>query len=162
MALVAILAAFGLLVFVTVLAVVVVVWLAFPVRGDDWSGEKEAWCDESTAQPEVNNAVTAAREESERDFSAAAPGPQYQLVLLNDEVHSFNYVVRVFQQVFGLPLTRSVALTCEIHSQGRAVVFRGSLDEVNHKRSKVMEFGPDQWAPTKTAEPLGVLIERAS
>jgi ATP-dependent Clp protease adaptor protein ClpS len=149
MAWVAIMAFASLIVAVTVLAIVVI-WLAIPGRGDDWAGESEARDDApaATVEPEV-------------DYSAASPGPHYHLVLLNDETHSFNFVVRMFQDVFSMPLERSVALTLEIHSRGRGVAFRGSLDAVNHKRTQVLEYGPDPSLPY-SEEPLGVAIEKAS
>jgi ATP-dependent Clp protease adapter protein ClpS len=151
MAWVAILVAFAaLIVAVTVLAIVVVVWLASGGEGDDWAGERARYDD------------VAGAAEPGGDYSATAPGPHYHLALLNDDTHSFAYVIKMLRDVFGIPANQGYALAREIHEQGRGVVFTGSLDEVNNKRTQVIEYGPDPWAPSKTVEPLGVVIEKAS
>jgi ATP-dependent Clp protease adaptor protein ClpS len=123
-------------------------WGRYGTEDDDWGGGPE---------PESDDPAVA--QEPENDYSAAAPGPQYHLVILNDDTHSFDYVIRLFQDVFSIPLARSVALTCEIHSQGRAVVFTGSLDEVNNKRTQVIIYGPDTSVPNSVG-PLSVVIEK--
>jgi ATP-dependent Clp protease adaptor protein ClpS len=146
MAWVAILAAFAALIMTVMgLAVVVVVWLAHRRR----DGEPEAW---------YNKSAPAA--EPEGDYSAAAPGPRYHLVILNDDTHSFLYVASMLQHVFDISPPKAHALTRVIDGQGRAVVFTGSLEEVNKKRIKVAGFGLD-WLSRKAAGPLGVVIEKA-
>jgi ATP-dependent Clp protease adaptor protein ClpS len=146
---VAILMAFGLLLgAVTMLAIIMAVWLGYGGEGNDWVGELQAGYDGSTAKPEV-------------DYSAASPGPHYHLVLLNDDTHTYQYEILMLRDVFGIPTMRGFALARQIDEQGRAVVFTGSLDRVNDKRTQVLAYGPDQRARSKTVEPLGVVIEKA-
>jgi ATP-dependent Clp protease adaptor protein ClpS len=152
----------SLFVAVMVLAVVVVAWLASRGEGDDWADEPEPGHDESIAKPAVENNVPAATEESAGDYSAASAGPQYHLVLLNDDTHTYQYVIEMLRDVFGIPATRGFVLASEIDKQGRAVVFTGSLEAVNTKRTQVLARGPDKWARSKSVGPLGVVIEKAS
>jgi ATP-dependent Clp protease adapter protein ClpS len=151
----------SLLVAVTVLAVVVVVWLASRGEGDDWPDEPEPGHDGSAAKPAGENNVPAATAESGGDYSVASAGPQFHLVLLNDDTHTYQYVIEMLRDVFGIPATQGFALAIEIDKQGRAVVFTGSLEAVNNKRTQVLARGPDKWARSKTVEPLGVVIEKA-
>jgi len=151
----------ALLVAVTVLAIVVVVWLASRGEGDGWPDEPEPRPDEPAARPAVGNDVPAAAEGPEGDDSAASAGPQYHLVLLNDDTHTYQYVIELLRNVFGLPVARGFALASEIDKHGRAVVFTGSLEAVNNKRAQVLARGPDPWARSKSEGPLGVVIEKA-
>jgi ATP-dependent Clp protease adaptor protein ClpS len=152
MAWVAILTGFAcLFVALAAVAAVLILGLAFPRRDDDWTGELETGYDDRAANPEP-----------EVDYSAAATGPQYHLVLLNDDIHTYQYVITMLRDVFGIPTPRGYALAHQIDEQGRAVVFIGSLDRVNDKRKQVLEYGPDKWATSKTVQPLAVVIEKAS
>jgi ATP-dependent Clp protease adaptor protein ClpS len=162
MAWVAIMMAFGFLLgAVTMLAIVVALWLAYRRERGDWLGELQAEYDASTAAAGVENDASAPRPGPETDYSAASLGPQYHLVLLNDDTHTFHYVVLMLRDVFNISPRRGFALASEIDKQGRAVVFTGSLDQVNYKRTQVVEYGPDRWA-RRSEGPLDVAIEKAS
>ena len=54
--------------------------------------------------------------------------PPYNVVLENDDYHSFEFVVEVLQKTFGFNDQKAVQLTHEAHTQGRAVVWTGAND----------------------------------
>ncbi len=45
--------------------------------------------------------------------------PPYAVIVLNDDYHTFEYVICVFQKVFGYSLQKAILLAQEIHKQGR-------------------------------------------
>ena len=49
--------------------------------------------------------------------------PPYHVVILNDEEHTFDYVIELLTKLFGHPLKTAVDLTWRIHLTGRAVVY---------------------------------------
>lgn len=69
--------------------------------------------------------------------------PKYHVILWNDEVHTFDYVVRMLQILFGYPPERGWQLAKEVDSRGRAIVFTSSLDRAEIKRDQILSFGPD-------------------
>jgi ATP-dependent Clp protease adaptor protein ClpS len=72
------------------------------------------------------------------------PGvPQYNLVLLNDETHTFEFAIALLRDVFGLPWNEAFELTLDIHDRGRQIVFTGSQEEIESKRVRVAEYGTD-------------------
>lgn len=82
----------------------------------------------------------------------------YDLVLLNDDTHSYVYVTEMLQRILGIREETAQALTRSIDETGRAVVFTGSLDEVNHKRLQVIDCGADTILENSRG-PLNTLIE---
>lgn len=94
----------------------------------------------------------------------AAPGkpkrlPPYGVVVLNDDLHTFQYVIHCFMKVFGYSPERSSQLAWEIHRGGRAIVWCGPKEVAELKRDLIRSAGPDFYALKKVDFPLGVLIE---
>jgi ATP-dependent Clp protease adaptor protein ClpS len=121
---------------------------------------------------EADQAATAVAEPPLAEMPAAessprenrSPGkpkkqPPYAVVVLNDELHTFNYVIETFKKVFGYPTVKCVMLATAIHFRGRAIVWSGSKEVAELKRDQIRSAGPDFHASTKVAFPLGVMIE---
>ena len=58
--------------------------------------------------------------------SATELGNPWQVVLFNDEVHSFDEVILQLQKATGYSLDRASDLTFRVHKNGKAVVYIGS------------------------------------
>jgi ATP-dependent Clp protease adapter protein ClpS len=56
-------------------------------------------------------------------------GNPWQVVLFNDEVHSFDEVILQIQKATGYSLERATELTLRVHNNGKAVVFIGSKED---------------------------------
>lgn len=65
------------------------------------------------------------------------------MVLLNDDDHSVQYVVRMLNVLFGHPPVRGAKLAREVHFRGRAVVGTTNLEQAELKREQIQSFGPD-------------------
>jgi ATP-dependent Clp protease adaptor protein ClpS len=85
--------------------------------------------------------------------------PPYAVVILNDPVHSFGYVMDVLCTVFGYPTEKSYKLTMEAHHSGRAIVWSGPMETAEFKRDRIQSFGPDTYAMKPVTFPLGCFIE---
>lgn len=86
--------------------------------------------------------------------------PPYAVIVLNDDKHTFPYVIETFQKIFGYSEQKCLLLAFEIHSKGRAIVWSGSKEVAELKRDQIIGAGPDlhnTLAPVKF--PLGVIIE---
>ena len=85
--------------------------------------------------------------------------PPYAVVLHNDPVNEFDYVVRVLRKVFRYGGGKCFWLTLKAHVTGRSIVWTGTLEVAELKVQQVFDCGPDPSrrgaAPVKaTAEPL--------
>jgi ATP-dependent Clp protease adaptor protein ClpS len=85
--------------------------------------------------------------------------PPYAVVILNDNDHTFMYVTDAIMKVFKYDEQKAIKLTTQVHKEGRAVVWTGSLEVAELKREQVRGMGADKWAVAKVDYPLGVDLE---
>lgn len=93
------------------------------------------------------------------EASKPRPLPPHAVVVLNDEEHSFDYVIETFQKVFGYSLEKCYLLALAIHTEGRGIVWSGSKEVAELKRVQVRSAGPDIYATKRVDWPLGVSVE---
>lgn len=85
--------------------------------------------------------------------------PPYAVIIENDDLHTFEYVILLIQKVFGYNQQKAYLLTSDIHDTGRVVAWSGSKEVAELKCEQVKNFGPDTF-PSKPVEmPLGCYIE---
>lgn len=109
----------------------------------------------------ANHAVPEVEQEVETGKPATKRPRRYNVVVLNDDDHTFNYVVEMLLKVFHYEIEKCVQLTKEIDQQGRAIVWTGYLEPAEFKRDQVKSFGPDKYAPRQVDYSLGVELEPA-
>ena len=80
-------------------------------------------------------------------------------MVLNDDLHSFDYVIHTFQKVFGYAPEKCFQLAMQIHEQGRGIVWSGPKEVAELKRDLIRSAGPDTYAVKKVDWPLGCDIE---
>ena len=85
--------------------------------------------------------------------------PPYAVILHNDDDHTFQYVIDLLIKLFAYPLEKAFVLTNQVHTQGKSIVWSGTLELAELKRDQVRGFGPDFYATKKVEFPLGVTIE---
>ena len=86
--------------------------------------------------------------------------PPYNVVILNDEDHTFQYVIELLVKLFAHPIPRAKQLTWEIHTRGRAIVYTTHKEKAELKRDQVLAYGPDPRMSTSPGS-LGCYIEPA-
>ncbi|VTT96360.1 atp-dependent clp protease adaptor protein : Uncharacterized protein OS=Rubrobacter radiotolerans GN=RradSPS_1834 PE=4 SV=1: ClpS [Gemmataceae bacterium] len=73
--------------------------------------------------------------------------PPYNVILLNDDDHTFEYVIEMLKALFGHPVEKGYQLAKLVDSTGRAVVCTTSLERAELKRDQIHAFGPDPRIP---------------
>lgn len=114
--------------------------------------------DVAVAEPIVST-KTAPKEKTENSTRTRRQ-PPYHVIVLNDEEHSFEYVIEMLAKVFGHPLTLAETLTWRIHNTGRAIVLTTHKELAELKREQVIAYGPDPRMSISKG-PLGCYIEPA-
>ena len=73
--------------------------------------------------------------------------PPYNVVLLDDEDHSYEYVIFMLKKIFGHPVEKGYEMAKEVDDTGRVVVLTTHLEEAELKRDQIHAFGPDPLIP---------------
>ena len=114
----------------------------------------------AVAEPIVTT-QTAPRSKSQTDqANQTRRQPPYNVVVLNDEEHTFEYVIDLLIKLFRHSLPTAEELTWRIHSTGRAVVYTTHKEKAELKRDQVLAWGPDPRMSISKG-PLGCYIEPA-
>lgn len=69
--------------------------------------------------------------------------PMYNVVLMNDEEHSHEYVVEMLQSIFSYPVETGFQLADEVDRRGRVVVYTAHREHAELKKEQIDEFGRD-------------------
>jgi ATP-dependent Clp protease adaptor protein ClpS len=85
--------------------------------------------------------------------------PHYAVILHNDNLNSFGYVVEVLRRVFGYGTAKAFWLTFRAHCTGRSVVWVGVFEVAEFKAERLASCGPDPERKGAGAHPLGVSLE---
>ncbi len=73
--------------------------------------------------------------------------PPYNVILLDDDDHSFEYVILMLKTLFGHPPEKGHRMAMEVHTTGRVVVATTHLEQAELKRDQIQAFGPDPFIP---------------
>ena len=81
--------------------------------------------------------------------SAARPAPKprrippYHVILLNDDDHSYDYVIEMLGKVFGHNSATGLIMAEEVDTTGRVIVETTTLERAEFKRDQIHASGPD-------------------
>ncbi len=86
--------------------------------------------------------------------------PPYHVVLLDDQDHTYEYVIEMLGKVFGHGRERAFQMAREVDTTGRAIVYTGSLEQAEFKRDRIHAYGAD-WRIPRCAGSMSAAIEPA-
>ena len=85
----------------------------------------------------------------------------YHVIILNDDEHTFDYVIEMLQAVFTMPYATAFAHTVEADSTGSSIVLTTNLEEAEQRRDQVHAFGPD-WRMPNCRGSVAAIVEPAT
>ena len=86
--------------------------------------------------------------------------PPYNVILHNDDDHSFEYVIRMLKELFAHPEEKGCQMAEEVHKTGKVIVCTTSMERAELKRDQIHAFGPDPLIP-RCAGSMSATIEPA-
>jgi ATP-dependent Clp protease adaptor protein ClpS len=112
----------------------------------------------------VSNASSApeigiATKPREREETKTRLLPPYNVILENDDYHSFEFVIEVLRKVMSCSEQRAFQLTEEAHTKGRAVIWSGPKEVAELKVEQVC--GCHEIRGSLKLGPLGCTLEPA-
>ncbi len=69
--------------------------------------------------------------------------PPYNVILINDDDHTYDYVIRMLKELFGHPEETGFLMAKEVDSKGRVIVCTTSMERAELKRDQIHAYGPD-------------------
>ena len=98
---------------------------------------------EAAAEPEV---AVAEPERKQKKKTKRKPRkmPLYNVVLWNDDDHSYDYVVGMMQKLFGFERPKGFQIAKQVDTHGKAICLTTTLEHAELKRDQIHAFGPDK------------------
>lgn len=69
--------------------------------------------------------------------------PRYNVILLNDDDHTHDYVIEMLKKLFNHPVEKAFQLAEEVHETGRAIVLTTSREHAELKQEQIHDYGAD-------------------
>lgn len=70
--------------------------------------------------------------------------PPWNVVLLNDDDHSYDYVIEMLQAIFAHPPEKGYLLAKEVDTSGRVIVLTTHREKAELKRDQIHAYGADK------------------
>lgn len=83
--------------------------------------------------------------------------PRYNVVLIDDNDHTYDYVIRMLGRVFGYGEDKAYTMACEVDVSGRVILLTTTLEHAELKQQQIHAFGPDPHVPTCKGSMTSVL-----
>jgi ATP-dependent Clp protease adaptor protein ClpS len=85
--------------------------------------------------------------------------PLYNVVLLDDDEHSYEYVVEMLGKLFAMSESQAFNHAKEVDSTGRTIVMTCELAEAEFGRDQIHAYGAD-WRMAKSKGSMSAIVER--
>ena len=85
----------------------------------------------------------------------------YRVILLDDDDHSYNYVIEMLQRIFYFSVRQALEHAREVDLTGRTVLITCGRQEAEFSRDQIQAYGPDPLIP-RCLGSMSALIEPAT
>ena len=95
----------------------------------------------AVAEPEVQELPEAAKPKKKKRPKRQ---PRYHVILWNDDDHTYEYVIKMAQELFGHPFETGYQMAREVDTRGRAILLTTTKEHAELKRDQVHAYGKDR------------------
>lgn len=85
----------------------------------------------------------------------------YHVILLNDDDHTYDYVVEMLEKLFGFSEAKAFAHAVEVDTKGTTILITCELSKAELKRDQIHAYGPD-WRLPQSKGSMAALVEPAA
>jgi ATP-dependent Clp protease adaptor protein ClpS len=86
--------------------------------------------------------------------------PLFHVVLLDDDDHTYDYVIEMLQKLFMKTQAEAFRHAVEVDTSGRTILITCELSEAEFGRDQIHAFGPD-WRMPRSQGSMSAIIEPA-
>jgi len=87
--------------------------------------------------------------------------PLYHVILLNDEDHTYDYVVEMLTKLFAMSEATAFGHAVEVDTKGTTIVLTCELSKAELKRDQIHAYGAD-WRLPRSLGSMAAVIEPAA
>jgi len=87
--------------------------------------------------------------------------PLFHVILLNDEDHTYDYVVEMLTKIFAMSEATAFGHAVEVDTKGTTIVLTCELERAEQKRDQIHAYGPDWRLPRSTGS-MAAIVEPAA
>lgn len=98
---------------------------------------------------------------SDKPDQIREPVPKYNVVLIDDNDHTYDYVIEMLTSIFGCTRLKAFDMACEVDYAGRVIVYTSGKEEAEEKKREIISYGPD-WRLERSRGSMDAVIEPAS
>ena len=103
----------------------------------------------SSVLPEIENDTTSRVQ------------PLYHVILLNDEDHTYDYVVEMLVKIFKMSEATAFGHAVEVDTKGTTIVLTCELSKAELKRDQIHAYGAD-WRLARSMGSMAAIVEPAA
>lgn len=103
-----------------------------------------------TVQPAITPAADEIRENEHERL--------YHVVLLDDDEHTYEYVIEMLEKLFLLPTSLAFQHAVEVDTTGRTIVITCARPEAEFARDQIQAYGADPRMPKSKGSMSAVLV----
>ena len=87
--------------------------------------------------------------------------PLYHVILLNDEDHTYDYVIEMLQKIFGFSESKGFSHAVVVDTKGTTILLTCDLEQAERKRDLIHSYGPD-WRLPRSLGSMAAVVEPAT
>ena len=69
--------------------------------------------------------------------------PRYHVILWNDDDHTYEYVIRMMEELFAHPVEKGFEIAKQVDKSGKAICLTTTREHAELKRDQIHAFGRD-------------------
>jgi len=86
---------------------------------------------------------TVLPERRKREKRKPKKQPRYNVVLWNDDDHTYAYVITMLLELFAYPVEKGYQMAQEVDTRGRVIVLTTTMEHAELKRDQIHAYGKD-------------------
>ena len=87
--------------------------------------------------------------------------PLYHVILLNDEDHTYDYVIEMLVKIFAMTESKAFSHAVEVDTAGTTIVLTCELEKAELKRDQIHAYGRDPRLPRSLGS-MAAIVEPAA
>ncbi len=117
------------------------------MAGRGHNGSMPVFIDIEDAAAPPRPQVAPHRPQEQPQTTPPALEPPWHVILLDDDVHTHEYVVEMLGVIFGHAPARALKMAEEVHASGRVIVATVHKELAELRQQQIEEHGPDKRVP---------------